>query len=954
MAENSSNSYSGEKFVTAAGGQQPPSPPSSPPDYKSATAFPGALVTIVIVISFVVICCLGVLGIWLWRRKRKSRLASAGKYRTMGSSTRIEGERAVITMIDDDEEEKPKSSPRKLQKKQSREVYEIVMSKGMVDACGVVDEGPMGRRTRHLSLFLGGNNTWFGQGGHTRSRSEVCGLERGFSNRERPGWLDDDVLHGPRRRSGSGLPEILGGGLPTLPRVYHHHQQQQSGPYGGSWEGSEEALLGSDRVRGYGNLRAFSKEVPEIPGRVCEKLLGNSVRSGTRASLVGYCGSKDGGDKKMQRAGTVLSHAGQQQPTARALPMTPTKGHRKNDSTDTILTEILKSTEKRLRSGSVGTMNTCATGHVRKRSASRIGGGVQKTVSRSRTPSPRKYLPPQPSTPGRHKREESGGTVVSGDSFMGDPEGMVDSPCGLTSPNRNNNNNNNNNNNKRESVMSSASSSLSTVFSEDEMPEEVRKAIMPLHGFVVKPQQPATNIKPPVYNDPFVTAPAPLFNNSRPKTSHGWPPAAAYRRMTMMTTATTLGQFPPRGELILAPGPGRYSLKPQPHHHPLPKTPSTEEIIGVPFLPNAPPPSPASPSSKRKSKAPSGPLFLRLTKTSTLSTIPVLPPPIAPGFRNSERRKTMSPIKTVQFSLPPEEEEEEEAENLPPLPPSPTRGLLTPKQQKHASVTSSIYSQDDSVSSPPGSGHAPSSPIDIAQISSPSLMRSLNEAAVSRNSSINPGTGTPKLLFQQPQKEQQTPQQQSEEERKEEEEPLPLAQQILSLRRQNSQMSSSSSLMSIIPDRSNSIIQSPSSLRPTSPLRVLSGLGKKRSPLTTHPNSNPNHNSNSSPSLQTVKTMGSRNYLVLRGHKRGKSSCGTLVLESPCNKKKSDSNTPTAIGDKFVFGGEEKDVVEEVEVSVLVPKGEFTFSVDRGGGKDESDEEMAVCEWKERQCEKYR
>ncbi|KAK4169115.1 hypothetical protein QBC43DRAFT_296437 [Cladorrhinum sp. PSN259] len=868
---------------------------------KSPTDFPGAIITIVLVISLVCACCLGVLMIWLHKRRTASKarvyrtVALTGEIVVMSDDGSPRNSREGVDREDDDEGNgrgcNSEKSPRKLRKRGGNAggmsggggwPSEVSVSKGMLDACGGIDEGPMGKPIRHMSMPLGILGTkmgggWFGgMLGHARSRSDIpqqaCGLERGFSNREKPGWLDDDVLHGPSRRTGSGLPLWRKGDdkvrnnsmmmLPSLPGVHHSvhgypYLSWDGGP--GSAAGSEEALLGSDRVTGYGNLRAFSREVPQIPRMALIKQ-GNLVRSATRASLAGYQ-RVDGGlqqQQQIQRAGTVPSHAGSPSGTPmRALPSTPSRRHVRSESADTILTEILRSTEKRLRSGSVGAIAS-NTGHVRKRSASRLG---QRTVSRSRTPSPRKILPVPPSTPG-HNRQESEISAVSADSFLADPEGMLDSPSGLTSPNRST---------KREgerqlqvhSVRSSTSSSLSTVLSEDEMPEEVRKAIMPLDGFVVEPQR-AINIKPPVYNDPFVTAPAPLFN-SRPKASHGWPPKqqdSNSRRMTLGPHSSHLS-----GELILAPGPGRYSLK----AHPLPKTPTLtmDELLGVPFLPNAPPPSPASspspsgsPSSRRKSRGPTGPLFLRLTKTSTLSNIPALPPPAAPGITAlaSERRKTMSPTKTVQFT------DRLEPEDLPALPDSPTRRpggkraiKTATKKQKHESVTSSIYSQ---VSSPP---HAPSSPIDIGRIGKEkaSLIKSLNESAISANSCISA-------------MERKGGRREEEEEEEESlEDKIPgITSTIMSLRRMNSQMSTASSLMSTVPDRSLS----------SSPLRVLSGLGKKRVSLPHHNNNN-NLEQASSPSRirEVRKSMGSRNYLAV-GHKRGKSASaisGGSINDSP-------------------------------------------------------------------------
>jgi hypothetical protein len=102
---------------------------------------------------------------------------------------------------------------------------------------------------------------------------------------------------------------------------------------------------------------------------------------------------------------------------------------------------------------------------------------------------------------------------------------------------------------------------------------------------------------------------------------------------------TWAGQGPSQG-LILAPGPVmrgaiQTPLLVFPTSRKLSVTiPKSMQPYVTTSRASEPPPSPArtSPTGRR----PSGPLFLRVTMTSTLSTIPLLPPPSAPNFHIRE------------------------------------------------------------------------------------------------------------------------------------------------------------------------------------------------------------------------------------------------------------------------------------------------------------------------------
>ncbi|KAK3308782.1 uncharacterized protein B0T15DRAFT_392346 [Chaetomium strumarium] len=674
-------------------------------------------------------------------------------------------------------------------------------------------------------------------------------------------WIDEDALHGPKVSSGGdrgftreakrksrGSSWPLRNRAPTLPRVHHtvHGYPYSVGEQG---EGSSEALLD------YAQLRDFSRVLPVPPKPA---LVAHQDRRAIRPSVtMGYVYGVPGMPKP------VISPP--VSPT-RSLPVTPSRLRGRQQSTDSTLTEILRSTEKRLREGSVtGTVwgNKLAASPTKtspSKTAAFRGDGVP--AGRSRPASPVKHVPNQPGTPG-HKRQDSQQSVSSeADSLVGQECASPDTPTGLTSPSRRPK--------KQEqpeglparahSVRTSLSSELSTLYSEDEMPEEVRKAIQPLEGLVVQPQQPAS-VGAPSMNDPFATPFLPLSvsrassvgrtGQTRHNKSQDLFRASLQQQRSQRLRSMTVGQAPAQpGGLILAPGPVMSGAIPT-HQLQLAIPSSRRGSVTIPpsiqpYI--APRASESLPSPNRQSptaQTPSGPLFLRVTKTSTLSTIPSLPPPSAPGLGTiGEQRDDNKPSSPVKMSHPAVDPLQEGMRNrvapalvLPSTerssaPPSPTRRVggevrlsfvLAPKQreEKRSSTASSVYSQDARPATAAASAAVELNRANFRANSSlypaPLSPRSrvLGPSSAARNSSDpqSPNHGDAKEDNRGDHDEDEEEEAEEEEDRK-----LAIPTTIASLRRMNSGISTASSLASITdrnPSRSPSPPPSPSPKRMT-------------------------------------------------------------------------------------------------------------------------------------------
>ncbi|KAL2119290.1 hypothetical protein VTJ04DRAFT_6250 [Mycothermus thermophilus] len=764
-----------------------------------------------------------------------------------------------------------------------------------------------------------------GSGGAKGENQESVEMGKVVVDISKASWIDEDAVHGPKL----GRSKTVGGGgggrkkmtlgrgswplrgrSASLSRVGgragNGHPYLMSGARGGGE--STEALLLEKKQESPRRLPATITQTdhlqlgtlggmptPTLPKPVVIAQAPWDRRAGgglgvRRSASMGY----GLGTSKASQSSIIISPA--TSPT-RSTPMTP-KGHRaRQASVDSTLSEILRSTEQRLREGSVsGTTRA----HRFDSSPTRVPPGL--AAERSRTPSPRKVVS-NPVFMSGHRRTSSQQSVssetVSGHGSAEDSVSANAAPTGLTSPSRNH---------KipditpqlppvTASARTSMSSDLSTLYSEDEMPEEVKRAIMPNEALQVKPQE-AASVQPPSLNDPFTVDPLPLSAVRETPPDAAWPTQASKSQGILRQTAqpatrlrsmTAFNSLRPQVHgLIFVPGP--------PPAGPRPVPPSTRKISLA-----IPPPSggggasqtsgPLSASPTRKtptSHSPAGPLFLRLTKTSTLSTIPLLSPPSAPG----------TVVKSVTFKTPvatlvepsddesePEEQERKKAKKeqeedagerraqLPsterdPSSSSQRTSLALPPPLKHRlSVSSSVYSQDPS---PTTTTPAPSS----------SLLFELNRAGFLANSSLYPAPlsprGKPKLSTELETPPDSTssknsnnnpdttsPQDTSTTGPETQPPPTTLTNAVVSLRRMNSTVSSASSLQSITdrhapPDDSRSPSPSPDwssnnsspkqQQQQTSPERVVTfapsaGAPKRISPFSSPANNRKNNNS---------------------------------------------------------------------------------------------------------------
>ena len=418
----------------------------------------------------------------------------------------------------------------------------------------------------------------------------------------------------------------------------------------------EEARLGGVYTRSdYGQLRAFSRVLPEPPKPA---LVANKDRHVVRSSVsMEYFYGKE--NSRIPRLASTSA--------IRSLPTTPSRHRGRQRSTDSTLSGILKSTEKRLRTDSI---SEPVTNNRLTASPTRILGPREYGVpaSQIRMPSPQK------SGPG-HKRQDSQQSVSSEtDSLAGEECPISGLPTGLTSPSRNQR--------KEEperqlqqiqpvqSSRSSISSELSMLYSEDEMPEELRNAMMPLADLVVEPQH-AVNVGAPSLNDPFVAAPLPL-SLSRVPISPVWSPRQhkahdlfresleGSQRLRVMS----VGQRPVQTQgLIHAPPPAAVGAK---------RDSGTEKLaprrlsITIPSLmqphlgqlsrASEPPPSPTR-QSPVVSKSPNGPLFRHRCHNHSQQQIAPRPQPLQfphqlPAPPLQLLRLPPQPARVVPLALP--------------------------------------------------------------------------------------------------------------------------------------------------------------------------------------------------------------------------------------------------------------------------------------------------------------
>ncbi|KXX78920.1 hypothetical protein MMYC01_205119 [Madurella mycetomatis] len=680
-----------------------PSRPQTPaPNPKEPVLSLSGIIAVILTCALVLLVGIWLLILWLLRQRAARRRAV------------LNGE-AIISLDGSRSSEEARGARRKLQKVGSVATWPAPRLQHHDDDAALL---------RHKSLpvirkvFTGE----FGRSQSCKWPSPAAASEIKVCRRT-PSWIDEDALHGPEVRRYRAVPErkIMTRGswplrdrAPTLPRLHHTIH----GYPVAKQRISEASMSGGIQAEpNYAQLRVFARALPEPPKPA---LIADKDRRIARPSVsMGHV--RAGDSSRISQLAPV--HVGG---PVQSLPRTPSRPRTRHQSADPTLTEILRSTEERLREGSVsGTIRSNRlTASPTKMLGPREFG---TTASLIRTPSPKKTA---------HRRQNSEHYVSSEtDSLWGEECVVPHGPSGLTSPDRNHR--------KQEvgkqplqvqSVRNSVSSELSTLYSEDEMPEEVKRAIMPLADFVVQPQQ-AVNVRAPTMNDPFVSMSLPP-SVSRTSVIQGCPTKQHKTQNLFRESLERSGNLhrmtavPPTAQpyqgLILAPRPLAYFAKPGSLH----VSPGSSRRGSV-TIPSAiqpyidyhalssasePPPSPTrqSPSSR----SPKGPLFLRLTKTSTLSTIPSLPPPPAPDYfaaLREQRRRTMSPAEMAHESgdnvhrsttlLLPSTERPSPSNRrvsivLPLAQQSPPQEEQQKGQNRH-STSSSIYSEDVNPSAGP-------------------------------------------------------------------------------------------------------------------------------------------------------------------------------------------------------------------------------------------------------------
>ncbi|KAK0728177.1 hypothetical protein B0T26DRAFT_162109 [Lasiosphaeria miniovina] len=460
-----------------------------------------ALISIIVGGTFIVCAILATLGLYLSRRR-------AARHNLV-----LSGEIPVISYdVENSSTSEARASPRKLWKLGGGRGPPSV--KDADDSCSLV------RRLSRSTLPR------VFKKGHRRSRSEPswgwpASLSRSSSKRT-VAWVDEDALHGPdtgsRREPQEGEARDswqLGNRTPTLPKLPHYtfyrYAQTEQSPVNNRL---------TIRVIDYAHqeeLLAYSRTLPEPP----------------RLTLV----TNNDGWFASPGASSSSSRSSLAQSPARSLPRTPSRPRVRQPSTDSTLTEILRSTEKRLQEGgaagsrATSKKTTCDRGTRSPRKVSAMGSresllgygsgagsdevpAARRSMSRSRTPSPRKCPASQPLTASlvqQHKRQDSQVSAMSeADSLLREPVRQTDSPSRLTSPSRNPRSQ------EPEAQVAQnqsarSSLSLSTVYSEDEVLEVMRAAPSPSECGTLAPP-----VEAPLNS-------ATTSSTSRPNSSCDWP-----------------------------------------------------------------------------------------------------------------------------------------------------------------------------------------------------------------------------------------------------------------------------------------------------------------------------------------------------------------------------------------------------------------------------------------------
>ncbi|KAK3945170.1 hypothetical protein QBC46DRAFT_436001 [Diplogelasinospora grovesii] len=265
----------------------------------------------------------------------------------------------------------------------------------------------------------------------SRSRSSSRARSRSLSLKRNVSWIDEDALHGPTVRVGSRNPsrrkksnrQSSWGAiknkvptlpaLPTLPNLLHY--------YDGSRQKDEEQLMGYEYIpSAYGQLRVFtaSKDLPEPPRSVIVVDRYSSMLRQKRIMRTNTNpASRIDNRPSTQHVNRSPERARQTPPTTPSRPRPVTRA-----STDSTLSEILKSTDQRLRGGSGLTPSTAASNRSpSKTSPNKKSKSSARRSSYNKVP-PTRPVPKAPSRPTRPSRQVSMSPSVASDDGDGDTE----------------------------------------------------------------------------------------------------------------------------------------------------------------------------------------------------------------------------------------------------------------------------------------------------------------------------------------------------------------------------------------------------------------------------------------------------------------------------------------------------------------------------------------------------
>jgi len=345
-------------------------------------------------------------------------------------------------------------------------------------------------------------------------------------------WLDDDALHGPTVRKPAESRRFsvreswpLRAMAPTIPRL---HQLPAPSPRGGYGDKGAELLASAPRSM----LR------PPRPVLVIPPGISAVVPSG---ALYGY--------QSVEREAADASS-----PMWRSGPgRSPAAGMR-TASTDSTLSMILRSTERRLQEAGTTAVARRNRMSVSPTKGSTFGGGQHMGGSQSATASTPSHSARQTPSPTKasHGRQLSQSSVLSeADSLLGEPSPTSDVRTALTSPNRALARTRDAA--RPSSCASSVSSALPTVYSEDENHEGTTQATS-AHSFSSLPDT-ACGVASPVRTaaaaDPFAES------NTEDRPRVDWHLGHGDRELNRppRLRQTTLGQLfsPDRGDAAARP-----------------------------------------------------------------------------------------------------------------------------------------------------------------------------------------------------------------------------------------------------------------------------------------------------------------------------------------------------------------------------------------------------------------